>query len=179
MKEETSNKSLTHKDRDGAEVHHAILVKPLSTGNCSSFRCTICPSEKGGAHRWKETGINWPNSLSNQSLCFCDGLMEGADESGGWAPLIGSGQTRENGRQSGNGSRSLCTSSHRVLSLYHCQYWHLCPHYLQLSAMYRPFICYSKNPVFLHYTSVYTTHFPLLPLTPHTQWLMQELPSVV
>lgn len=49
-----------------------------------------CPSKKGGAHRWKEAGINWPNSLPNQSLCFSDSLIEGADGSGGWTPLIGS-----------------------------------------------------------------------------------------
>lgn len=77
------------------------------------------------------------------------------------------GQSRQSSRHSGNGRSSRGSSPHLALSLYQRQYWHLCPHYHQLSAMYRPFICHCKTPVFFHYTCVYTIRSRFLPLTPH------------
>lgn len=71
------------------------------------------------------------------------------------------GRSGQSERLSGNGRSSRCSRSHLTLSLYRRQYRHLCPHYLQLSAMYRPFIRRCRTPVFLHYTSVYTIHFSL------------------
>lgn len=130
-------------------------------------------------HRWKETGINWPNSLSNQSLCFCDCLMEGADESGGWAPLIGSARLgRTGGRVVMAGEvfapphiwYSHCTTVNTdtfVLIIFN-----LVPCTGPSSAATR-LQCSFITP------SVYATHFSLLSLTPHTQWLIQELPSTI
>ena len=77
------------------------------------------------------------------------------------------GQSRQSSRHSGNGRSSRGSSPHLALSLYQRQYWHLCPHYHQLSAMYRPFICHCKTPVFFHYTCVYTIRSRFPPLTPH------------
>lgn len=90
---------------------------------------------------------------------FSDSLTEGADQSGRWAPLIG--QSGQSVRLSGNGRSSRCPSSHLALSLYQRQYWHLCPHYLELSAMYRPFICCERTSMFLLFASLHTIHFSL------------------
>lgn len=55
-----------------------------------------------------------------------------------------------------------CSSTHMDSpTLCQHQYWHLCPHYRQPSAMYRPFIFCCRTPVFLHYSTVYTIHFSL------------------
>lgn len=160
------SKGFIHKETISASK----MVKPLSSGNWSEFPRLSCPSEKGGAHRWKETGINWPNSLSNQSLCFASKFDRMCGPEWQMSPSNWLDQNGQSGRLSGNDRSSCHSSSHLMFSFYQRQYWHLYPHYLQLTAMYAPFICCCRSSEFLYYSSIYTRHLlaHFLPPTHHT-----------
>ena len=136
---QTAKAEVPEPNRIGARSRKELNLFPQVIGKAFHIQ-SVNLEEKRVAHRWKETGINWPNGLSNLTLCFSDILTEGEDGSGGMSPSNWLGRNTQSTRWSGNGQSSRHSSSHLVRSFRRRQQWHLPPHYLRLRVIFRPFI---------------------------------------
>lgn len=149
-----------HKEK----VHPAIVVKPFLSGNWSSFQSLICLSKKK-----RSTHVNgnrdqlasFEQLVQSIFIFLFDSSVVGADQSGKWAPLIGSTKVGKPGGwvvMAGVVAASSYT-------------WRCGPASINTDTFVLitvspvsctdPFIWHCRTPMFLHYNTVYMIYFSL------------------